>query len=224
MREITKMKIDDQWTRLAVAMVILCGLAVLAPAQEQQPPPEPAKAKETAPPPEKDLAELAKAPNAPVDPKSYKIGPEDVLLIRIWREPDLSGPVSVRPDGEITLPLIGELNAGGLTPEELVGVVTKRLSTLINSPQVMVSVQSVRSKKYYMTGEVGRPGSYPLVTPTTILQALSEAGGFREFANTKKIVVIRGDKRLKFNYKDVIDGKHTEQNILLENGDHVVVP
>lgn len=203
-----------------VAAALLCLSAAVTVLAQQTPPPEPPKAKDYTP---ETLADAAKAPASPVDPKSYKIGAEDILLIRVWREPELSGAVAVRPDGQITLPLIGDLQAGGLTPEGLTASITEKLSTLMNAPQVMVSVQSVRSKKYYITGEVNRPGMFPLVTPTTILEALSQAGGFREFANTKKIVIMRGEKRLKFNYKEVVAGKHLEQNVLIENNDHLIV-
>ena len=168
--------------------------------------------------------ELKKAAGEPVDPKTYLIGPEDILQIRVWREPDVSGPVSVRPDGKITLALGGEVQAAGLTPDVLGKKVAGILANYINSPQVTVSVQQVNSKRYYISGEVGRSGAFPLVMPTTVLEALVNAGGFRDFANTKKIVILRGAKRLSFNYKDVIKGKNLEQNILLENGDHIVVP
>lgn len=161
---------------------------------------------------------------APVDPKTYKIGPEDVLYVVVWRERDLTGPVLVRPDGKISMPLVGELEAAGRTPEELGKAVTESLGKLMNRPEVFISVQQVNSKKYYITGEVNRPGEYPLITQTSIFEAISKAGGLREFANGKKIVVVRGDKRHKFNYKDVIEGKNLPQNIVLENGDHVYVP
>lgn len=167
---------------------------------------------------------LAKSPGAAVDPNRYKLGAEDVVLIRVWREPELSGLAVVRPDGQITMPLIGDVPAEDLTPLELAGKITEKLSRFVNRPEVIVSVQSVRSKRYYVTGEVLRPGAFPLVTPTTVLQALTQAGGFREFANTKKITVLRGSKTFKFNYKDVIKGKNMNQNILLESGDYVIVP
>jgi polysaccharide biosynthesis/export protein len=169
--------------------------------------------------PQEPVAETA----APVDPKTYKIGAEDVLLIRVWREPDLSGPVAVRPDGKFTLPLVGEVMAADLTPEEVGSKITEELSKVMNRPQVIVSVQSVNSKKYYIAGEVNRPGVYPLAVPTTVLQALTGAGGFREFANLKNIVILRGEERIKFNYKDVIKGKNLKQNILVEPGDHIIV-
>jgi polysaccharide export outer membrane protein len=161
---------------------------------------------------------------AAVDPNKYLIGPEDVLYIRVWREPDFTGPVVVRPDGKITMPLIGEVQAGGLTPIQLTKSLTELLTKYINNPDVTVSVTEVRSKKYYIDGEVNRSGSFPLITPTTMLEALTNANGFREFSNPKKITILRGSKILKFNYKDVIKGKHMEQNVFVENGDHIHVP
>jgi polysaccharide biosynthesis/export protein len=161
---------------------------------------------------------------APVDPKSYRIGPEDVLQVRVWREPELSGVFIVRPDGVITLPLAGEIKAGDLTPEQLKEKVTDAYGKFVNRPEVMVSVQAVMSKKYYLVGEVNKPGLYPLIVPTTILEALNGAGGFREFAKKGKITILRGSERLKFNWDDVIKGKKMEQNIQVQNGDHIIVP
>lgn len=185
----------------------------------------------TAPTIEKQ-AESVKAPvgiqplstAAPVDPKTYQIGPEDILQIRVWREPELSSGVQVRPDGKITMPLIGELQAAGSTPEQLRDEIVNKLNEYINKPEVMVSVQSVQSRRYYITGEVNRAGAFALVVPTRVLEALTNAGGFREFANTKKITILRNGKILKFNYNDVIKGKNMDQNIHLENGDYIVVP
>lgn len=159
-----------------------------------------------------------------VDPSSYKIGPEDVIQIRVWREPELSVQQSVRPDGKITLPLIGDVNANETTPKDLSATIGTKLKEFINNPSVMVTVEQVRSKKYTITGEIGRPGSYPLLTTTTVLDALTNSGGFRDFANKKKITVIRGDERFRFNYNEVIEGKNMEQNIELRNGDLIVVP
>jgi len=174
--------------------------------------------------PKPTLEEAAKGVGAPVDPRTYKIGPEDILLVRVWREPELSGPLAVRPDGRITLPLIGEVEAAGVTPEQLTANIGKALSKFINRPEVLVSVQAVHSKKFLVSGEVYRPGAYPLVTPVTVMEAIVQAGGLREFANKKKIVVIRGAQRLNFNYNDVIKGKNLAQNVQVEHGDHIVVP
>jgi len=179
-----------------------------------------------------EAADAAKSPvnltpvptAAPVDPKSYIIGPQDILLIRVWREPELSSGVQIRPDGKFTMPLIGEVQAEGLTPDQLSAQVTEALSKFINKPEVTISLQSVLSKKYHITGEVTRSGTFPLVVPVTVMEALSNAGGFREFSNTGKIVIMRGDKRIKFNYREVVKGKNLKQNILLENGDHIFVP
>jgi polysaccharide export outer membrane protein len=159
-----------------------------------------------------------------VDPNSYTLGPDDIIFVRVWREPDLGGTMAVRPDGKITLPLINEVKAAGLTPVQLGDQIKESLAKFINNPDVMVSVQSVRSKRYYMDGEINRPGAYPLATPTTVFEALTMAGGFREFANKKSILIMRGSQRLKFNWKEVVKGKNLAQNVLLQNGDHVVVP
>jgi polysaccharide export outer membrane protein len=123
---------------------------------------------------------------APVDPSTYKIGPEDVLEIRIWREPELSRPYVVRPDGKIGLFMVKEIDAAGLTPTELETNVTKAYSAILRNPIVSIQVLRVESKKYYISGEVYRTGAFPLVSPTTILQAVTMAGGVREFGNGKK--------------------------------------
>ena len=161
---------------------------------------------------------------APVDSNSYKVGPADVLNIRVWHETEFSGPVAVHQDGKITLPLIGDLQAGGLTPAQIEESITKALTRYVVKPLVTVTVQEVLSKKYYLDGEIARPGEYPLIAPTTVFEAISKAGGLAGFANGKKIYVLRGDKRIPFNLKDVSHGKHMEQNILLQPGDHIVIP
>jgi polysaccharide biosynthesis/export protein len=160
---------------------------------------------------------------AAVDPNKYLIGPEDILFIKVWRENDFTLPVAVRPDGKITMPLIGEVAAAERTPMQLTSALTELLSKYMNNPDVAVFVTDVRSKKYYIIGEVNRGGSFRLVTPTTVLEALGNAGGFRDFANTKKIKVLRGGKIFNFNYKDVTNARHLEQNIYLENGDQIIV-
>jgi polysaccharide biosynthesis/export protein len=161
---------------------------------------------------------------APVDSTSYKIGPSDVLNVRVWHETEFSGPTVVHGDGKITLPLVGDLQAGGLTPVAVEKVIATALSKYLVNPLVTVTVQEVLSKKYYMDGEINRAGEYSLVAPTTILEAISKAGGLREFANEKHIYILRGSTRIAFNYKAVSHGKHMEQNIPLQSGDHVIVP
>jgi polysaccharide export outer membrane protein len=162
---------------------------------------------------------------ASVDPNKFDLGAEDVIFVRVWREPDLTGTHVIRPDGHITLPLIGEVSAAGQTPIKLAALIADLLGKeYMKNPQVTVEVQQVRSKRYYVSGEVMRPGAYPLVVPTTVFEALTLAGGFREFANKKKITIIRGTERLKFNYNDVVKGKNLSQNIGIENGDTINVP
>jgi polysaccharide export outer membrane protein len=211
--------------RLALYLpVFLIAFAVLAVGQGKQ-------QQQQTPPPEKPPEAPKTLPNSvapdktaePVDPKTYVIGAEDVLYIKVYHEVDLTGPVSVRPDGKITMSLIGDMQAEGLTPERFSGQLKQALSTFINSPDVTVSVAQVNSKHYSISGEVTRPGQYPLVLPTKVFDALSTVG-FRDFANTKKVVIIRGSNRIKFNYKDVLKGKHLEQNIFLEPGDTIYVP
>ncbi len=141
------------------------------------------------------LALMASAEEAPkviempaalaVDQDKYQIGPEDLLFVRVWREPDFTLPVAVRPDGKITMPLIGEVRAAGQSPLQLTASLKQLLTQYLNNPDVSVSVTEVRSRKFYIDGEVNRPGSFALVTPTSVLEALSRGGGFREFANTK---------------------------------------
>ena len=189
------------------------------------PPPTP---QESQPPPqEKDKGKAPsdhKEAGAAVDSNTYKIGPSDILLIRVWNEEKFSGPVAVHQDGKFTLPLVGDIQAGDLTPVQVQDNVTKALTKYVVKPLVTITVQEVGSKKYYLDGQVNHPGEFPLAVPTTILEAISKAGGLQEFANSKKIYVLRGDKRIPFNYKDVLRGKHMEQNIRIEPGDHIVVP
>lgn len=193
---------------------------------QSQAAPKPAEVRQTQPgetaePAVKSGTEMQAA--APVDPRTYKIGPEDVLGVNVWKEREFSGEYVVRPDGKITMPLIGDLAASGLTPEQLQARITEALTKYLNQPQVIVSVSQVRSKRYYVSGEVNKSGPVALVTPTTIMQALSSAG-LREWAKKKNIVIMRGTERLKFNYNDVIKGKKMEQNLLLQDGDHIIVP
>ena len=171
------------------------------------------------------VAELPRegGPAAPVDPKAYRFGPEDILSIMVWREKELSGMFVVRPDGRITLPLAGEIKVADSTPEEVQAKVVELYSKFINKPEVSVSVARVGSKKYYLVGLVMRTGEFPLVVPITVLQAISSAGGFQEYANKKKVIILRGDKQIKFNYEEVIKGKNMAQNIQVENGDHIIV-
>lgn len=158
----------------------------------------------------------------------YVIGPQDVLDINVWKESELTRSVPVRPDGRISLPLLNDVQAAGLTPGQLAAQITEGLKKFITSPRVTVIVAQSNSQRVYLLGEVIRPGAYPLLPGMTVLQALSSAGGFSMFANTKKIYVLRqtGEKQEKFpfNYKEAVGGKHPEQNIVLKAGDQIVVP
>lgn len=162
-------------------------------------------------------------------PPDYVIGPEDVLAVLFWREKDLSvEQVVVRPDGMITLPLLNDIRAAGLTPEELRETLAKAASRFVEDPNATVVVRQINSRKVFVTGQVGRPGAYPLLGPTTVLQAIAQAGGLLEYAKANDILVMRQVKgrtqTFRFRYKDVIRGKHLEQNIELKPGDTVVVP
>ena len=184
--------------------------------QTPKPPSQPPPAVNSTPPVPSGVGEA-------VDPNKYSIGAEDVLAIQVWREPDFTRVLAVRPDGKITMPLIGDLQAAGLTPIQLTKDLTEKLSQLVNHPDVTIIVEQVRSKKYYIDGGVNRSGEYPLITPTKILEALSKTGGFTEFADRKHITILRGNRTFRFNYLEVIRGKKMEQNIFLENGDHIIV-
>jgi polysaccharide biosynthesis/export protein len=164
---------------------------------------------------------------ATTDP-GYKIGPQDVLRIDVWKEPDISRQVPVRPDGKISLPLLNDVQAAGLTSMELAGVIREGLTKYITSPQVTVTVTEINSRRFYCMGEVLKQGTYPLLPNMTALQAISSCGGFTQFARLKGIYILRNEsgKQVKhpFNYKDVVKGNHPEENIPLQPGDVIVVP
>ena len=224
---------------LNVSLALLAAMAVVSAAQNSpqnapaQPTPQQSEPQQPAPaqPSEQPGAAQPEAkqpaqpgPGAPVDSNTYKIGPADVLNIRVWDEPQFSGPVSVHQDGQITIPLLGDLPAGGKTPNEVQQIVAKALTKFVVKPLVTITVQSVESKKYYLDGLIAKPGEYLLITPTTVLEAISKAGGLQEFGNGKKIYILRGSERIPFNYKEVLHGKNMGQNIQVQPGDHIVVP
>lgn len=156
---------------------------------------------------------------------TYMIGPADILTIQVWHEPDLSAKeLPVRPDGKISIPLLNDIQAAGLTPMQLTQEITKGLKRYVSDPQVTVVVDAINSKRIYVMGQVQRPGAYPLLPQMSVLQALSGAGGFLQYANPKKTYVLRGSTKLPFNYKDALQGKHLEQQPILQPGDTVVVP
>jgi polysaccharide export outer membrane protein len=161
-------------------------------------------------------------------PAGYVIGPDDQLSIVYWRDKDLSAEVVVRPDGLISLPLLNDVTAAGLTPEELRVVITKGASKFIEEPTVSVVVKAINSRKVFITGQVGKPGPYPLSGPTTVLQLISTAGGVAEYAKKSEIVILRNENgrqtTFPFNYNAVLKRKNLTQNIELRPGDTVIVP
>jgi polysaccharide export outer membrane protein len=161
-------------------------------------------------------------------PAGYVIGPDDLLSVVFWRDKDMSADVVVRPDGKISLPLLNDVDAAGLTPDELRAKLTKAASKYVEEPNATVVVKEIRSRKVFITGNVAKPGNYPLNGDMTVLQLIAVAGGLQEYADSGSIVVMRTEngqqKSFKFNYKDVIKQRHVEQNILLKTGDTVVVP
>jgi polysaccharide export outer membrane protein len=161
------------------------------------------------------------------DPE-YRIGALDVLRIDVWKEAEISRVAPVRPDGKISLPLLNDVQAAGLTTTQLAGVISAGLKDYITNPQVTVSVSEINSRRVYITGEVTRAGAQLLLPNMTVLQALSSAGGFTQFARLKNIYVLRMEDgksvRHPFNYKEVVAGKKPEQDIQLQPGDVIVVP
>lgn len=186
--------------------------------------------KTAAPADKATAAEAAPAKSTVASPsasqKRYVIGPLDVLYIKVWNQPQLSGPVDVRPDGILSMSLIGEVKADGLTASQLKDAIQTRLSDFLNNPEVDVQVAKVNSKRYFVYGGVGRPGEFPLVETTTVMDALSQVGGFRDFAKQNKITIQRGTQTFHFNYKDFSKGKNMDKNVNIElqNGDRIYVP
>jgi polysaccharide export outer membrane protein len=166
--------------------------------------------------------------NAATADPAYIIGPEDVLDINVWKEPDMTRTVPVRPDGKISLPLINDVQAAGSTPQQLAATVTEKLRKYVQEPQVTVIVTAINSQRIFVVGEVLRAGAFPLIPGMTVLQALSSAGGFTTFADVKKIHVMRlvngKQVELPFNYREVLKGDNQDQNIKLQPGDTVIVP
>ena len=157
----------------------------------------------------------------------YVIGADDTLHISVWKEPDLSETLPVRPDGKVSMPLLGDVAAAGMTPTELGDSLKEKLRKYIADPRVTVVVTAMNSRRIFLTGEVTHSGAMPLLPHMTMLQALA-AAGFTQFASVKKIYLLRNEggkqKKYPFNYKDVVKGRHQEQNIVLQPGDTVVVP
>ena len=170
----------------------------------------------------------ASAPKPATTDPTYIIGEADMLDINVWKETDVSRTVPVRPDGKISLPLLNDLQAAGLTPMQLQQQITEKLRKFLTEPQVTVIVTQINSQRVYIMGEVSHPGAFPLLPNTTILQLITTAGGFTQFANTSKVRLVRNENgkqtTYSFNYKEVIEGKRPEQNLTLKPGDSIVVP
>ena len=164
-----------------------------------------------------------------VPPAGYVIGPDDVLAIVFWREKDLSvDAAAVRPDGKITVPLVNDIQAAGITPDQLRQQIEAAASKYVADPSVTVVVKTINSRKVFITGQIAKPGQYPLTGPTTVMQLIALAGGLHEFADSKKILIMRtqGKQQIAtpFNYQDVLNRKNLQQNIELQPGDTIIVP
>lgn len=214
----------------AAAAVVLCGGMLWAQDAATQPGAQDANAAAVA---EKSAAEK----NAPAMPgKSdavtvagvdYVIGPDDGVSINVWKESDLTATLPVRPDGKISLPLLGDVQASGLTPTQLAESITEKLRKFLADPRVTVVVTAINSKRIYLVGEVARSGGMPMLPHMTVLQALSSAG-INQFANTKRIYVLRSQngkqEKLPVNYRKLVKGEAMDQNYTLQPGDTIVVP
>jgi polysaccharide export outer membrane protein len=218
-----------------LALLIALGLvASVATAQQKPPagaPPAAAVQKPTTPP-------VLAAPAGPAQvalPPDFVLGPDDVLHVEFWRDKELSADVTVRPDGKITLPVLNDVQAAGLTPDQFRDKVLEQAKRFIEDPQVTITVKEIKSRKVFITGEVNKGGTYLLNDRMTVLQLIAAAGGLTEFAKSKNIIIMRPDAgggvrpagqaiTFKFNYKDVLAGKNLKQNIELKPGDTVIVP
>jgi polysaccharide export outer membrane protein len=223
---------------LALAFAATATLAAQStgqPAPQPPPQPRPASPAKPAPPtpaptPPPAAAGAQKPDTKGIEaPADYVIGPDDLLGVIVWREQDLSTDVKVRPDGKVSLPLLNDIQAAGLTPEQFRKVVTTAATKFVADPNVTIIVKQINSRMVYVMGEVGKPGTYPLTTSdTTVLQMLALAGGPTPFAKKDEIGVVRTvsgkTTRYKFNLEDVVRGRRMEQNLVLRPGDTVIVP
>ena len=203
---------------IKLGVLLLVGVVASAAAQANTKPTDEAKA---AP------ADKVQSEPVSVAGPDYKIGPEDMLHVSVWKEPDLTETLPVRPDGKISLPLLGDVQASGLTPTQLADAISTKLKKYLSDPRVTVIVTAMNSQKIYVLGEVTHTGTMPLQPNMTILQALASAG-FTQFANTKGIYVLRTDngkqQKIPVNYKALLKGASIDQNLVLRPGDTIVVP
>lgn len=204
---------------------LLLSLAAFCCAGAAQTPAQPSAAGAqplNAPAPQINPKDANQVPLA-VDSKSYIIGSTDVIRIEVFDNDAFTRNLVVRPDGKITLPMIGDMQAGGLTPDRLGLQIQEAVVQYLKNPDVTVSVLQVNSRTYNISGRVTHPGTFPLLKSTKIFEALNMAGSFLDFANKSKIIIARGDQRIPFNYNDVLNGKNLKQNIELEPGDTIIV-
>lgn len=211
------MRLVTGWSRRALSAVLLivCGAGAVS---AQQPP---VTARNSSP-------AAAKAPVPPEIPGDYVIGPDDILSVVFWREKDLSVDVPVRPDGRISLPLLNDVVAAGLTPDQLRIKLNEAAAQYVADPMASVTVKTINSRKVFVTGQVAKQGFFPLTAPTTVIQMLATAGGLLEFADAENITILRHEKgkqhSIRFNFKEVRRNKNLQQNIELKPGDTIIVP
>jgi polysaccharide export outer membrane protein len=200
--------------RIAAAFVL--GAMIVVPVYAQQPTPN-ASAE----------APATTSASLPL-PAGYLIVADDLLSIVFWRDKDMSADVVVRPDGRISLPLLNDVQAAGLTPDQLRAELMKAAAKFVADPNATVVVKEIRSRKVFITGNVMKPGTFPLTGEMNVLQLIALAGGLQEYADSKNILIMRKEgaqsQAFKFNYKDVTKQKNVEQNISLKPGDTVIVP
>jgi polysaccharide export outer membrane protein len=178
-------------------------------------------------PPQSTNTTPSKPDASPTLPRDYVIGVEDVLNVVFWKDKELSAEVRVRPDGKISLPMLNDLPAAGMTPEQLAGAVQQAASKFVRDPGATVIVKEIRSRKVYVIGEVSKPGTFQLASEMNVIQIIAEAGGFLESANKGNVIVVRNEngkeRRYKVNYNDVVRGKNVGQNIRLLPGDTILI-
>ena len=216
--------------KAAIAALILIGSTALAQAAPAQPAASSASDKTASDKTASEKAASDKTTTAASTSQAgpeYVIGPEDALHIAVWKEADLTASLPVRPDGKISLPLLDDVQAAGLTPKQLADSITEKLKKYLADPRVTVVVTQINSKRIYLVGEVVHVGATPMLPNMTVLQALSSAG-LNQFANTKRIYVLRTEngkqQKLPVNYRKLVKGEQIEQNYLLQPGDTIVVP
>jgi polysaccharide biosynthesis/export protein len=219
-------------TEFTLALILLAGvqpvLGAQAPAAGAKPAQVAPAGNESKPAAPASTAKPPVMPTGVAVPADYLIGPEDILTIVFWREKELSSEVVVRPDGRISLPVLQDVSAAGLTPEQLRDSLTKTAERFVEDPNVTVIVKEINSRRVFITGQVAKPGPYNITSPMTVVQLIAFAGGVLEYADTKNIMIMRTENSnptsFRFNYKEVAEGKNLKQNITLKPGDTVIVP